>query len=164
MKTRVLRLPARPVVMHVPLDVPNLVLRTKQNTIQAYCGSSLLYHTPQRRYDAIDTHVVREGGRASFCSGRAGGRASPGKFYKNNLEQIRQIHKTPVSKANSRFTNKAKHNSGILWFLTAYFCSPPHRHNQSTPYGPVPQKKIRIEGQQNPVPLHPGYRLPPDVL
>ena len=28
--------------------------------------------------------------------------ASLGKFYKNNLEKIRQIHKTPVSKANSR--------------------------------------------------------------
>ena len=61
------------------------------------------------------------------------------------------------------FTNEAKHNSGILWFRAAYFCSPPHRHNLSTSYGPVP-KKIRVEGQPNPVPLHPGYRLPPDVL
>ena len=143
-----------------------LVLRTKQkiHTIQAYCGSSLLYHTPQRRYDAIDTHAVHwMGGRASCHSGRAGGRASPGKFFKNNLEQIRQTHKTPVSKANSRFTKKAKHSSGILWLLAAYFCSFPYGHNHSTSYGPVP-KKIRTVGQLNLVPLHPGYRLPPNVL
>ena len=98
-----------------------------------------------------------------LLSFRAGGRASPGKFFKNNLEQIRQTHKTPVSKANSRFTNKAKHNSGILWLPAAYFCSFPRRHNLSTSYGPVPEK-IRIEGQLNLVPLHAGCKLPPDVL
>ena len=72
---RRLRAPAR---MRSPLGdrflVDYNILRTKQNTIQAYCGSSLLYHTPQRRYDAIDTHVVQwVGGRASCHSGRAGG-------------------------------------------------------------------------------------------
>ena len=65
---------------NLPRDI---VLRTKQNTIQAYCGSSLLYHTPQRRYDAIDTHAVRwVGGWAGLLSFRAGGRASPGKISK----------------------------------------------------------------------------------
>ena len=41
--------------------------------------------------------------------------------FKSNLEQIKQASKTQVSKANRHFTNKAKRNSGTLWFLAAYF-------------------------------------------
>ena len=84
--------------------------------------------------------------------------------FKNNLEQTKQASKNPVSKANSHFTNKAKRNLGILWFLAAYLVQTTTGVHNISHHKAIPLRMVKLAAQLIPGPSLRGHMAPLIVL